>query len=372
MKWSFISPFYPFRGGIAQFSDEVEKACTNKLEFHRINFKRQYPDFLFPGKTQYVEEYKKKQVVDPTHLLDSINLFSACKVARRIKKEKPDVVIFSYWMSFFVPIYLFVEFLLGKKYKKIALVHNLIPHENKFYDKFLIKQFVKYQDGFITLSTAVKQDILKVSPNARVKSLFHPIYANYSPKIPRTIASEILNIPKDSKVILFFGLIREYKGLESLIYAFSKLSEEYHLLIVGEPYQSFESYDLIISKLGISERVTKVLKFVPNEDVNLYFSIADICVLPYKTATQSGVTSVSVFFETPVVATNVGGLSESIEHGVDGVLCEPNSVDALVEGIEYVFMDSNYKRLKDNLVIRNKNKSWSVFVDEMCSFIETI
>lgn len=369
MKIAFLTPFYPYRGGISQFSGEFAQEIEKSSELQIINYRRQYPSLLFPGTSQFVEEYKEKTFKSG---LDSINPFSYLMVAKKINNLNVDLFISAYWMSFFALSIGTVARLLNRNTKRIGLVHNLIPHEPSVLDRLLTPYFIKSHDGFVVLSESVKSDILKISPKASVLVLFHPLYNQFGARIDRQLACDQLKVHSSNKNILFFGLIRDYKGLDTLLKSFSLLPDDYFLIIAGECYGSFDKYDSMIRELGLVNRVKIDRKFIPDQDVSVYFSASDVVVLPYKSATQSGVTAVAHHFGVPVVATNVGGLKESIEHMENGIITENNTPESLSESIQLFFEDGVKEQLNQGVTRINQERNWAVFTSEFIEFCSQI
>jgi glycosyltransferase involved in cell wall biosynthesis len=371
MKIVFISPFYPYRGGISQFSDELTKEISKKHTVLKVNYKRLYPSFLFPGKSQFVENYDFDSI-DFLNGIDSLNFVTTIFSALKIKKKNPEVLLSAYWMSFFSPALFCFSFFSSKKTIKIGLIHNLIPHEKRFYDSFLTKLYVNQQDGFVVLSEKVKNDILKIKPSAKIKLLFHPLYNHFGTTIDREIAENKYNVVKNKKNILFFGLIRDYKGLDLLIDAFSELPEEYQLIIAGECYGDFGKYQKLLDTKCDRSRVKHIDRFIPDEEVREIFSLADICVLPYRDATQSGVTAVSYHFEVPIIATNVGGLSELVIHDSTGVLIPAGDKTKLVDTIQSIFENDRIQTFKENIRNQNEKLSWDFFSKGVEEFVNEL
>jgi glycosyltransferase involved in cell wall biosynthesis len=361
MRIAILSPAYPLRGGIAQFTDSLVSAFSQEHEVIVFSFKRQYPGILFTGETQYVDPIEDDKVKGE-FLLDSVNPFSANKTAKAINNFTPDILITAYWMSFMSPILTRVANKISPKTKKIALIHNYIPHEKMFYDSFLTKRFVGTQDSIITLSTVVQEQVIKDFPEKPVKALPHPSYVMFGDRADREMARKKLGINQDKKCLLFFGLIRSYKGLDILLEAYSKLDKDYNLLIAGECYGSFEKYQTLIDASPNKERIILHQRFIGNEDVPLYFSAADLCVLPYRSATQSGVTAVAHHFNLPVLATNVGGLHEFIHHEKNGLLVESENVDALTQGVEKCFEKGILEKFSENLKAQ-EDLTWEEFAN---------
>ena len=371
-KIYFVSPFYPYRGGIAQFSDSLANMLESSQNLEKINYKRLYPSLLFPGKSQFVEGYNESNE-STLNGIDSINLFSSCKLILKTKKEVGNNVLLNvYWMSFFAPILGFMCKFTSRKVKKIALIHNLIPHENRFFDSILTRFYVNQQDAFIVLSEKVKQDVLQLKPNAKVLTLFHPLYDHFGVKVDKCIAREKYGITIDKKVLLFFGLIREYKGLDILLNALSELDDSYVLIIAGECYGGFDKYQEIINRKGLKNKILHLDCFVPDSEIQYLFSATDVCVLPYKNATQSGVTAVALHYDLPIVATNVGALNEYIKDDITGKLVPPNNSFELALALKKVTNPNVLENMAREIIELKKNLSWEKFATELTTFIESV
>jgi glycosyltransferase involved in cell wall biosynthesis len=366
MKIAILSPFYPYRGGIAQFSAMLYQALGKEHEVKAFSFSRLYPGFLFPGKTQFVDEIDADFPVSAERHLDSIHPFSYEKTAKAIEKFQPDVLLIAYWMSFFGPAYGYIAHRLKNKTKIITLVHNAIPHEPKFFDKAFSKLLFDRTQGFLVLSDTVKNDILSLYPQANVCLKAHPLYDHFGAKMDKKEALQTLGLDSAKKTLLFFGLIRDYKGLDLLIDAMSLLDDSYQLLIAGECYGSFEKYQQQIAISSAKERIQVLNKYVDDREVPVLFSAADLLVLPYKSATQSGVVPVAYHFETPIVATDVGSLKESIETTETGLICSPET-GSLAQTIEKAFQQGT-----DQFIVsiqkEKQNLSWDVFAEAFVTF----
>ena len=370
MKIAIVSPLNPYRGGIAQFGGELIAELRKKNQLMACNYSMLYPPILFPGSTQFVSEEEIEGNLNQVRLLNSINPISFFSTAKAINKFQPSVFVSCYWMSFFAPALGLVANRVSKDVKKVGLIHNLIPHEPKFYDKSLTKFYLKQHDSFVVLSEEVKHDLLKLKPNAEVEVLFHPVYTQFGSLPDKQGTLNKLGLPNNKKMILFFGLIRAYKGLDQLLRAMDYLSEEYHLLIVGECYGDFKEYADLIKIYNLESRVSIVNRFIPEKEVADYFAVADLCVLPYKSATQSGVTAVAHNFGVPVLATNVGGLNESILHMQNGILVEKENPKAIADGINLYFNQSLKMPFSELIMNTNNQKTWEVFAKKFQSFCE--
>jgi glycosyltransferase involved in cell wall biosynthesis len=367
-KVFIIGPAYPLRGGLASF-DELFCEALNKQghQCEIISYSLQYPNFLFPGSTQYhVNGTAPKNITIHT-LINSVNPLSWFKTASFIKKQKPDFIIFRFWIPFMGPALGTIARLVKKQnIKVLAITDNVIPHEKRLGDKQLASYFIKGCDGFVTMSKSVMSDLEKFTNTTNKKYLLHPLYTAFGEKIPRQEARLKLNLKPEDQVILFFGLIRKYKGLDLLIEAFSllKTNPTNKLLIAGEFYEDKQPYLDLISKFHIDEQVILLDQFIPNDEVKLYFSAANIVALPYRSATQSGVTQVSFHFEVPTLVTNVGGLGEIIPHNVAGYVVEPNP-KAIANSIDDYFENKKEQQFTEGMKHEKQKYEWSIFVNEV-------
>lgn len=372
MKIVFLSTFYPYRGGIAQFNALIYREMEKTNEVEAITFSRQYPDLLFPGKTQMVSEKDDADAIPAKRWLDTVNPFTYLLTARKIKKSSPDLILTKYWMTFFAPS---LGFVLGKQAKKtirISILDNVIPHEKRFFDTAFNKYFLKRNDGFVVMSEKVRDDLLSVKPDAKYVLIPHPIYNQFGPKLEKSEARKLLNVPSDKKVLLFFGIIRDYKGLDYLIEAMSLLDETYHLIVAGEVYGSFEKYDQLIAKYNLQNRISVFSQYIDDAEVKNYFSAADVCVLPYKSATQSGITNISYHFEVPIIATNVGGLAETIEHGKTGLITETVSPKGIADQITTYYQAKQVLLFAENIRKHNHENSWQAFTEKLLAFYNSL
>ena len=355
---------YPFRGGLATFNERLARQL--QAEGHQvevITFTLQYPSFLFPGKTQYSTEDA------PTDLLisqqvNSCNPLNWFKVGRRICKMQPDLLITCYWMAFFAPCYSIIERIAKRngKTRTIALVHNMIPHEPSILDKLFAPYFVRSTDGFVALSESVVQDIDHLDRNNKPKTSYpHPIYDHYGEQMSKEEACQALNLNPENQYMLFFGLVRAYKGLDLLLDAFGKVKDQLpnlQLIIAGEFYEDEDKYRAQISNNQLNNKVIIKNEFIADADLRKYFGAADLIVQPYKTATQSGVTQVAFHFEKPMLVTNVGGLGEIVHDHKMGYAVEPNA-DAIAAALTDYYTHSRQADYTEYLIKQKDNYSWS-------------
>ena len=367
MKIAFLGPAYPIRGGIAQFiAILADKLLEKENQVKIFSFKKQYPKFLFPGKNQ-LDKSEKTFSVEIQPVLTPYNPITWIPTFLKIKNWKPDILILKYWIPFFAPAFGFVIFLLKlfSKIRIIYLIDNIEFHEKWILGNFLTKFALSKADKLITLSESVYKDAMKLFPNKEVVLGFHPPYSCYNlQKYDKQKAKRELKLEK-KKVILFFGYIKPYKGLDILLDAFPlilKTIPDSHLLIVGEIYGSAEKYDELIKKNNIQKNMTFISDFVPNEEIELYFKAADVLALPYKQATQSGVAQIGYDFGLGAVATPVGGLSEMVIHQKTGIIAGSTSSKDFAKAITDFFV-LDKEKLKENIFEENKKYSWDSFVE---------
>jgi glycosyltransferase involved in cell wall biosynthesis len=373
VKIAFLSPFYPFRGGIAQFSDSLYLWLAKDNDVKAFTFTRQYPKIFFPGKTQYVSESDVNRNIPVQKILDSINPFTFYRTAKEIIKFKPDVVLISYWMPFFAPAFGKIAGILKKNgIKVIAILHNVIAHEKRLGDKALTKYFFNRCDGFVILNRASENDLLELKPDAKYVIHPHPLYDHYGEKIDVSEARAKLNIPADKKVILFFGFIRDYKGLDIPIESMQDLSDEYMLLIAGEVYGDFKKYDELIDKLNIRSKVNLHVRYIPETEIYIFFSASDVCVLPYRSATQSGIVGIAYHFELPVIVTNTGGLAEMVEENKTGMIINKPSPAQISSAAQKYFTLGLKEKFIPYIKEYKLKHSWKAFADSIISLAETL
>ena len=372
MRIALLSCFYPYRGGISQFNACLFEELGKTNDVKAFNFTRQYPEFLFPGKTQKVTEDDEAVPVRSTSVLDTANPFSYLRTVREIRRWKPDLLIVRYWMSWFAPSLGYVCRRMRRSCSVIGILDNVVPHEPHFFDAPLTKYFLSGCDGYVTLCEAVSTDLLRLRPDARFTVIRHPLYSHFGKKMPREEAESRLGLEHGKKNLLFFGLIREYKGLDILLEAFAGLDAHYQLIIAGEPYGSFGHYQEIIDGIpGGNRRIVKALHYVRDSEVSLYFSAADLTVLPYRSATQSGISSVSYHFEVPMVVTPVGGLKETIGERGTGIVAEDMTPEAIrAEIVRYFAEPSLRERCVTEIRKEKERLSWKGFADSLLEFAQ--
>lgn len=369
-KISIIGSAYPLRGGgIATFNERLARAYMEKGEKVTIHtFSLQYPSILFPGKTQYSEE-------PPPHDLNikvqinSINPINWICKGRAIKKEMADLVIIRYWIPFMGPCLGTLSKIVRKNRhsKVIAIVDNIIPHEKRPGDRLLSSYFVNRVDGFICMSRNVLKDLETFDTVKPKRYCPHPLYDNYGVPVEKAEAMRWLGVDPDYKYLLFFGFIRDYKGLDLLLKAFADTrltSLPLKLIVAGEFYSDPKPYHDLIREYKLEDRIILRNHFIGDQDVRNYFSAADLVVQPYKSATQSGVTQIAYHFGVPMITTAVGGLAELVPDGKVGYVVNPET-EAIADAI-YRFFDGNKSdEFTANVKEYRKLFSWNELISQI-------
>jgi D-inositol-3-phosphate glycosyltransferase len=368
LKIIILGPAFPLRGGIADFNEALADSLQNAGDDVTIySFSYQYPSILFPGKSQ------KAAGLEPLHLkikstLSSVNPASWYQTSKLIANEKPDLVIIRYWLPFMAPALGTVARNLRKnKIKIIAITDNVIPHEKRPGDTMLTKYFVKQCDGFIAMSKSVLNDLEKFTTNKNKRFLPHPVYDIFGEKISKTDARNNLALNADNRFILFFGFIREYKGLGILLDAMSQESmriRKIKLLIAGEFYEDEKPYIEKIKSLKLEENIHLHAQYIGKEKVKDYFCAADLIVQPYLHATQSGITQIAYHFGRPMLVTNVGGLSEIVTNGRVGYVVEKNP-EAIANAITDFYDKEREKEFSKNVDIDKEKFTWQSFINRL-------
>ena len=371
-KVFIIGPAYPLRGGPAQFNEnfcaELNKAGHDA---QIISYSLQYPNFLFPGSTQYETSGKAPEGIKIHTIINTVNPFNWIKVAGFIKKEKPDFILFRYWLPFFGPCLGTIGRLVRSKTTVLALTDNIIPHEKRFGDKPFTNYFVNSCDGFIAMSKTVLNDISKFTTNQNKAYSPHPMYETYGASVEE--ARRKLNLNSSDKIILFFGLIRHYKGLDILMEAMAHpeiKKQNIKLLIAGEFYEDKQPYLDLIQKHQLQDQILLHDKFIPNEDVRYYFCASNLVAQTYRNATNSGVTMVGYFYEKPMLVTNVGGLAEIVTNEKCGYVVE-TKIPEISEKIITYFSHNKEETFTQNVRIEKKKYEWTEFIGVLVNLYQT-
>ena len=326
-----IGPAHPLRGGLATFDQRLAKEFNDHGDHCSIySFSLQYPSFLFPGKTQYSDEPPPD--VQIFSVINSISPLNWIGVGTRIGKDQPDIVVVRYWLPFMGPALgtILRRVKRNRQTKIICIADNVIPHEHRPGDKTFTQYFLKACDAFITMSEKVMADLKKFQPGKQARFVPHPLYDNFGEPIDKIAARRALGIDEKDPLILFFGFIRKYKGLDLLLTAMRILKEDatfnipnLKLLVAGEFYEDEKPYLHQIKILGVGDSVILRTHFIADSEVRYYLCAADAVIQPYRNATQSGVTPLAYQFEKPMIVTNVGGLPSLVPHEKAGLVAEP-------------------------------------------------
>ena len=352
MRVVLIGTAFPLRGGIAHYIALLFKNLKKRGHAVKVlSFKRQYPGLFFPGKTQQ-DEGKELIHIESVPLLDSINPFTWIRAFFWIKKVRPELLIFKYWMPFFAPCYATIS-CLSKTFlniKTLYILDNVVPHEGRVGDYILTRIGLQFIDFFIAQSATVLKDLLKFRPEAEFKEIPHPVYEIFPPAISKAKARNELHI-NDKRVILYFGYIREYKGVRYLIKAMPLIldSMDVKLLICGEFYEGREEIFTLIEDLNVKDNVKIYDSFIPNEQVGYYFCAADLVVLPYISATQSGIVQIAYHYLKPVLVTSVGGLPEVVRDGTCGYVVRPEDPAAIADKVKKYYQNNKESEFRNNI-----------------------
>ncbi len=368
LKIFIIGPAFPLRGGPAQFNENLCLELNKEgHDAQIISYKLQYPNFLFPGSSQFEKSGSAPHGIKIHTILNTINPFNWLMVARFIRKQKPDFILFRYWLPFFGPCLGTIGKLVRSHTKVLALTDNIIPHEKRIGDHIFTKYFVKNCDGFIAMSKVVLNDLSIFTQNLNKAYSPHPMYQNYGDPISIDLARKKLNLNPHDKIILFFGLIRHYKGLDILLEAIAApeiKNQGIKLLIAGEFYDDKNFYLQLIKKLKLQDHIIVHDKFIPNDEVRDYFCASNLVAQTYRNATNSGVTMVGYFYEKPMLVTNVGGLSEIVPDEVCGYVVE-NNCALISEKVVDFFIKDREKEFVQNVKIEKRKYEWTEFINSL-------
>lgn len=367
MKICLVGPSYPFRGGISHYTTLLYRNLKKKHELKLYAFKRQYPNWLFPGKT---DKDPSKFFIADTEIelcLDSMNPVTWLEIFFKVKKFNPDLVIFPWWVAFWTPQFGTISLLIKKftKTKILFICHNVVEHEANNLTRFLTKIVLRNGDFFIVHSEDDSRNLRNIIPDAKVLKTHHPTYKVFKQNgWDREKARQTLGIGTSKNIILFFGFVRKYKGLQYLIEALPLILKHINLtlLIVGEFWKDKSNYVEQIKRLTIEDKVKIIDKYVPNEEVGLYFAACDVVVVPYISATGSGIVQLAFGCEKPVITTRVGSLSEVVKHGKTGYLIKPSDTGSIVNAVFDFYRQEKEKEFVGNIKNESARFSWEKLV----------
>lgn len=360
-KIVLIGPVYPYKGGISHYTSLMYRALSKEYDVEMISYKMQYPKLLYK---QEQKDYSNDMFkVDQTQfLIHTANPFNLIHVAHKIKNMKPELVIMQWWHPYFAPCYWILESLLGKNIQKMFICHNVFPHERFPMDRFLTKLVLKKGDSYIVHSKSDGEDLLTIKPNANYRQNPHPTYNAFKIRnITKEQARKELDTNMDEKLLLFFGFVREYKGLKHLLNAMPEVKDKLQnvrLMVVGSFGDDKEDYLKIIRDRQIEDCVEVIDGYTPDHEVEKYFAACDLVVCPYESATQSGIVQIAYGFEKPVVATNVGGLPDVVVDGKTGYIVESGKPDAIADAVIRYYEGGKEKEFTKNVKSETYKFSW--------------
>ena len=358
-----VGPAYPYRGGIADFNERLAREFQR--EGHEVTiytFTLQYPGFLFPGKTQYSTSPAPEDltIVRKVH---SVNPFNWVKVGREIRRQHPDLVMVRFWLPFMAPCLGTIARIIrkDKRIQVVSLLDNVVPHEHRIGDKMFARYMIKSVGGYVAMSESVLADAKYFDDTKPFALTPHPLYDNFGEKVSREEAIAHIGLDADTRYVLFFGLIRDYKGLDLLLRAFADerlRGKKTKLIVAGEFYSNAEYYEKLEQELGVAEHIVWYKEFVPADQVRYFFAAADLVAQPYKTATQSGITQIAYHFERPMLVTNVGGLAEIVPHGKVGYVVKPEASDIADALVDFVGNHSDTD-FREGILEEKTKYAWS-------------
>lgn len=377
MKITVLGPAHPYRGGLASIMEIM--ARTFQQRGNRVDIKTftvQYPALLFPGKSQTVTAPPPPDL-EIRRCVNTTDPFNWLRIGRRIRRERPDFVLLKYWTPFMAPCFGTIARIARKNghTKFLCQIDNVEPHEHHATDGLFNRYFLRSVDGFVYMSEQVHREL---EAYTQAPALFapHPLFENFGSRIDRGEACIRLGLDAAAGYVLFFGLVREYKGLDLLLDAWARLRREgktagRKLIVAGEFYAPKEPYLRQIETLGLSDEVILRDRFIPDDEVKYYFSAADFVVQPYRSATQSGVTQIAYQFCVPMVVTDVGGLAEIVPDGRVGYVCAPE-VGAVAQAVERMYEPGRLDRFRENMVEERKRFSWEVMCDRITELYDRV
>ncbi len=371
-KIAIIGPAHPLRGGLTTFNHRLAKEFIALGDDCVIySYSLQYPSFLFPGTSQFTDEPAPANLTIYT-IINSVNPLNWVKVGRRITKDRPDIILVRFWIPFMGPaLGTILRLVMKNKHTRIiGLADNIIPHEKRPGDKPFTKYFLGSCDAFITMSEKVMSDLRSIEKSKPAQLVAHPLYDNFGAAIAKDVAREKLGIDKKDKVILFFGFIRKYKGLDILLEAMAdaRIKEAgIKLLVAGEFYEGEKVYQEQIDRLGIRSQLIMRTQFIPDSEVVLYFCAADVVIQPYRNATQSGVTPLAYHYEKPMIVTNVGGLPAMVPDRKSGLVAavQPMAIASAI--LEFYELGEEF--FIPHLRSEKQKLSWSKLVETIKTLV---
>lgn len=373
MNIVLVGTAYPLRGGIAHYVGLLWKYLSRAHDVRIVTFSRQYPKLLFPGKSQ--EESGDAGIpVESLPWIDSINPVNWIRTGFRVRALRADLIVFKFWMPFFAPSYGVIAAIARwrRATRTMFICDNVIPHERRPGDRLLTRFAFRFIDSYVVQSRAVERDLRLWKKDPLLAYLPHPVYEIFGQEMPRSEARRglrgvdaAMDLGDDERVLLFFGYVRDYKGLDVILDAMPAIRArmQVKLLVVGEFYNNERQYREQVRRLGIGDAVIFHSAYVPNEDVGVFFSAADVLTLPYKSATQSGIIQIAYNFHRPVIATDVGGLGEVIVDGRTGSIVPPGQPAAIAEAVIAFFENERFEEYRAGVIEEKKKYSWEFMAE---------
>jgi glycosyltransferase involved in cell wall biosynthesis len=376
MRIALVGPLAPWRGGLAQYLALLGEALATRAEVRAITFTRQYPGFLFPGKTQF-DPAAERPRFPVEALLDSIGPWTWRRVAERLEGFEPGAVVLKWWMPFFAPAFASSVGPLRRRGTRVVLVcDNLVPHEHRPLDAAFTRWMLRNSDGYLVMSESVERDLDRLKPGAPRRRVLHPLYAQFDRgRFDRASARVRLGLGADDEVALFFGYVRRYKGLDTLLEAWGRVRARRRraiLVVAGEAYEDTAPYEALARAAGGESAVRLRLRYAPDEEVEALFKAADVAVLPYRSATQSGVTHVAYALGVPVITTDVGGLAETVRPEETGLIVPPADPAALAEAIVKYFEDDLAPRMQAGVGRLRREHSWEALAGATVELVDAL
>ena len=375
MRVGLLGPLAPWRGGLAQYLALLGESLSERAEVRGITFTRQYPDRLFPGQSQLDPDAPRPRFPVES-LLDSIGPSSWRRVARRFESWAPGAIILKWWMPFFAPSFASAVGPLRRRGTRVVLVcDNLVPHEHRPFDAQLTRWMLRNSDGYLVMSDSVERDLDVLKPGAPRRRVLHPLYAQFDQgRTTREAARVALGLDADAEVVLFFGFIRRYKGLDTLLEAWPRVRDRRPatLVVAGEPYEDAEEIRRLARQAGGPPSVRLLDRYIADEEVEALFKAADVVVLPYRSATQSGVTHVAYALGVPVITTRVGGLAETVIPGRTGMVVPPEDPQALAGAIVEYFERGLAGAMREGVAELRRAHSWDVLANQTVALVDEL
>ena len=366
-----LGPAHPYRGGLASIMEILARTFTARgSEVNIKTFTVQYPKFLFPGKSQYTDAPAPADL-HIERCVDTVNPLNWIRIGRRIRRERPDAVLMKYWTPFMAPCFGTIARIARSNghTRVIVQIDNVIPHEHHLIDRPFTSYFINSVDGFVYMSQQVKDDLDRFTTSKPALFSPHPLFVNFGQRATKAEACAELGLDPDMEYSLFFGIIRDYKGLDLLLDTWARLkagghTERRRLIVAGEFYYNREKYIAQIERLGLQQDVLLHDYFVADDKVRYFFSAADVLIQPYRSATQSGVTQIAYNFSVPMIVTNVGGLAEIVPDDVVGYVTGTD-VESIAEAFVKFYSGDNAERMRRNMEREKKRFSWEAMADRL-------